>query len=324
MPLLAPSSSATPFCFSQLKTHNSNSQTTFSSNSLTPFRNRTVPLRNTPHIASHFTHKFSSKCNGHDDDSYTDEYTMSLDWDDEDEIEDDEKKIEDPESPWEGAVIYKRNALILHQEYCTTLERLGLGRISTDISKNKASVMGLRVAKTVKDYPNGTPVQVSVDVTRKKKKLRLDGIIKTVITLPCNRCGRPFGEGIFSEFSLLLTDEPPVDEPETNDLGVIFGVDKISTLGKSEEDDEDALIDPDDQLHFPREEKQIDISKNIRDRVHVKINIGSVCDSGCKGMCMKCGKNLNTGNCSCSKEVVKEEIFGPFRNLREKMQMKRS
>lgn len=123
---------------------------------------------------------------------------MSLDWDDEDEIEHDEKKIEDPGSPWEGAVIYKRNALILHQEYCTTLERLGLGRISTDISKNKASVMGLRVAKAVKDYPNGTPVQVSVDVTRKKKKLRLDGIIKTVITLPCNRYFY-----IFLDFTLL-------------------------------------------------------------------------------------------------------------------------
>ncbi|CAI8618680.1 unnamed protein product [Vicia faba] len=325
MPLLAPSSSATPFCFSQLKTHNSNSQTRFSSNSFTPFQNITIPLHKTRHKGSNFTHKFSSKCNGQDDDSYTEEYTMSLDWDDEEEIADDDKKIEDTESPWEGAIIYKRNASVLHLEYCTTLERLGLGRLSDDITKNKASVMGLRIAKTVKDYPNGTPVQVSVDVTRKKKKLRLDGIIKTVIKLPCNRCGRPFGEGIFSEFSLLLTEEPPIYDPKSNNLGVIFGVDKISTLGKSEEEDEDALIDPDDQLYFPRGEKQIDISKNIRDMVHLEIDISSVCDPGCKGMCMKCGRNFNTGSCSCSsKKEVKEESFGPFANLREKIQLKQS
>lgn len=95
--------------------------------------------------------------------------------------------IEDMGSPWEGAVIYKRNPLISHVEYCTTLERLGLGEHSTKISKSRASVMGLRVTKAVKDYPDGTPVLISIDISRKKQKLRLDGIIKTVLTLGCNR-----------------------------------------------------------------------------------------------------------------------------------------
>lgn len=107
---------------------------------------------------------------------------VSFDWGDQEE--------EDPEdmvSPWDGAIIYRRNPSISHIEYCTTLERLGLQKLSTEISKSKASVSGLRVTKAVKDYPLGTPVQISIDVTRKKRKLRLDGIIKTVITLGCNR-----------------------------------------------------------------------------------------------------------------------------------------
>lgn len=91
------------------------------------------------------------------------------------------------DSPWEGAVIYKRNASVSHVEYCTTLERLGLEKLSTDVSKSRASKMGLRVTKAVKDFPFGTPVQISLDVTRKEKKLRLDGIVKTVITLNCYR-----------------------------------------------------------------------------------------------------------------------------------------
>lgn len=264
-------------------------------------------------------HMYASKCMENDRDLYTEEGTVSFDWDYEEEEEEEIDK--DEGSPWEGAVIYKRNAAILHFEYCTTLERLGLGNLSTDVSKNKASVMGLRTTKAVKDFPNGTPVQISIDVTRKKKKLRLDGIIKTVITLMCNRCCMPSAESIFSEFSLLLTEEPPVNEPETMDFGVIFGEDKIPTLGKSGDDDEDALIDLDDQLYFPPEEKQIDISKNIRDRVHLEITMNSVCDSGCKGACLKCGQNFNTGNCSCSKEEVKEESFGPLGNLREQMQL---
>ena len=107
---------------------------------------------------------------------------VSLNWDDQEE-----EDAEDMESPWEGAIIYKRNSSISHVEYCTTLERLGLGKLSTEISKSRASVMGLRVTKAVKDYPLGTPVQISIDVTKKKKRLRLDGIIKTVIALACYR-----------------------------------------------------------------------------------------------------------------------------------------
>lgn len=107
---------------------------------------------------------------------------VSLNWDDQEE-----EDAEDMESPWEGAIIYKRNSSTSHVEYCTTLERLGLGKLSTEISKSRASIMGLRVTKAVKDYPLGTPVQISIDVTKKKKRLRLDGIIKTVITLACYR-----------------------------------------------------------------------------------------------------------------------------------------
>jgi len=182
MPLLAPSS---PLCFSQWNNCNSNSATTFSCNSFTPFQHRIIPLCKTRHIGGVYfrteSHKCASKSKENDGDLYTEEGTMSFDWGDEEEIDEDEV------SPWEGAVIYKRNASIFHLEYCTTLERLGLGKLSTDVSKNKASVMGLRITKAVKDFPNGTPVQISIDVTRKKKKLRLDGIIKTVITLRCYR-----------------------------------------------------------------------------------------------------------------------------------------
>lgn len=151
-----------------------------------PFQRRTVLCCANRNIFAYFRNepdiirKCVARCKRSSNESFTEERVMSLDWDDEEEYE-------DTGSPWEGAVIYKRNPSIFHLEYCTTLERLGLGRLSTDVSKSRASVMGLRVTKAVKDYPNGTPVQISIDVTKKRKKLRLDGIIKTVITLGCNR-----------------------------------------------------------------------------------------------------------------------------------------
>ncbi|XP_050230505.1 large ribosomal RNA subunit accumulation protein YCED homolog 1, chloroplastic [Mercurialis annua] len=239
---------------------------------------------------------------------------VSLGWDDLNQQDPD-----DLESPWEGAIIYKRNPSVTHVEYCTTLERLGLENHSTEVSKSRASVMGLRVTKAVKDYPLGTPVQISIDVIRKKQKLRLDGIIKTVLTLSCNRCGGPAAESVYSNFSLLLSEEP-IEEPEIIDLGTIFSQDKSG--GYEEEEDDDASIDWDDRFYFPPQEKEIDISKNLRDLVHIEITGNAVCDPNCRGVCLECGTNLNTSSCSCIDEENKEISYGPLKDLRKQMQPK--
>ncbi|KAL3631772.1 hypothetical protein CASFOL_024756 [Castilleja foliolosa] len=227
---------------------------------------------------------------------------------------------DDEGSPWEGAIRYKRNAAVSHLEYCTTLERLGLEKVSSDVSKSRASEMGLRLIRPLKDYPNGTPVLISVDVTRRKQKLRLDGIVRTVIGLNCNRCGEAAAQSVFSDFSLLLCEEP-IQEPETINLGVIFGEDKSKLTDY--DDDDDALIDFDDQLYFPVDKKSIDISKNIRDLIHVEITISAVCDASCKGLCLKCGTNLNIGKCTCNNnnnQKEQEKSYGPLGDLRKQMQ----
>ncbi|KAI9071113.1 hypothetical protein K1719_041175 [Acacia pycnantha] len=322
MSLVFPSFSTATWHVTRCKIYNLDFHKKSSYISYTPFQYRTVlhcttenilpNIRNVPNILG----KYDVRCKGVHNESFTEERTISMDWDDEEDLEETGSPWEDTGSPWEGAVIYKRSSSISHLEYCTTLERLGLERLSTDISKSRASVMGLRVTKAMKDYPHGTPVQISIDVTRKEEKLRLDGIIKTVITLGCNRCGQPAAEGVFSEFCLLLTDEQVV-EPETIDLGDIYG-NEIYSIDK-DDDDVEALMDLDDQLHFPPEEKEIDISKNIRDKIHLEITINAICDSRCKGLCLKCGTNLNTSSCNCSREEVKDKGFGPLGNLKEQL-----
>ncbi|KAK4759159.1 hypothetical protein SAY87_022290 [Trapa incisa] len=247
---------------------------------------------------------------------------------------------EDTESPWEGAVMYRRNSLVSHLEYCTTLERLGLEKLSTDTSKSQASALGLRVTKSVKDYPFGTPVQISIDVSRKKKKkqkLRLDGIVRTVITLGCNRyfymllpqslCGDPAAQPVYSNFSLVLTNEP-IEMPEILNMGTIFREDNSNSSSgfrdeEEEDDTDDADIDMDDWLYFPLEEKEIDISKHVRDLVHLEITLNAVCNPNCKGLCLRCGTNLNKTTCGCSNSDQWKKEYGPLGNLRKQMQQQK-
>ncbi|KAG6429972.1 hypothetical protein SASPL_108031 [Salvia splendens] len=164
--------------------------------------------------------------------------------------------------PWEGAVMYRRNGAVSHLEYGTALESLGLAKVSSGLSKTRAFEMGLRLVNPVADFPDGTPVLISADVTRRKQKLRLDGIyfLKVEEDKDNYQCGEPAAQSLYSNFTLLLCEEP-IAEPETINMGMIFGEDKFNTFETG--DDDDASVDIDDQLHFPPEEKVIDISKNI-------------------------------------------------------------
>lgn len=92
-------------------------------------------------------------------------------------------------------------------------------------------------------------------------------------------------------------------------VGSFYGdqVKRRSSEGLEEEDDDEDMVDFDDQLYFPVEEKEIDISKPIRDTIHVEITINEVCDPACKGMCLQCGVNLNRGPCRCG---TKQVAFG--------------
>jgi hypothetical protein len=94
-------------------------------------------------------------------------------------------------SPWEGALVYRRDAAVHHLEYATTLERLGLGDLSSPDSRARAANLGLGLSGGGQDgtaAQSQTPVLVSLDVTRRRGRLRLDGIVRTVITLGCFRC----------------------------------------------------------------------------------------------------------------------------------------
>jgi len=97
--------------------------------------------------------------------------------------------------------------------------------------------------------------------------------------------------------------------PDCN-MAMIYGEDKFRTSGSiDEEEDNEASIDLDDRLYFPPDEKAIDISKRIRDMVHVEIILNAVCDPKCKGLCLKCGSNLNTTACNCSKKKTEKRGY---------------
>jgi uncharacterized protein len=43
----------------------------------------------------------------------------------------------------------------------------------------------------------------------------------------------------------------------------------------------------------------IDMDPDIREEILLEYAINPVCSPGCKGLCPRCGKNLNEGECNC-------------------------
>lgn len=66
---------------------------------------------------------------------------------------------------------------------------------------------------------------------------------------------------------------------------------------------EDFKIDfkKDIDLNYPvsKNELSIDLDPDIREEIILDYPIKPLCKSDCKGLCPKCGKNLNEGGCSC-------------------------
>lgn len=53
----------------------------------------------------------------------------------------------------------------------------------------------------------------------------------------------------------------------------------------------------------------IDLTDSIREDIIVALPVRPLCYEGCKGLCSRCGQNLENGNCGCQKELTQD---GPF------------
>ena len=120
----------------------------------------------------------------------------------------------------------------------------------------------------------------------------VDGSLKTVIQLTCSRCAVDFSYNVDTIFHC---HEEPV------------------TLASSESNlfllKKDMDID-----HYAGNE--IEINDIFREQLMLAVPVHPLCKPDCRGLCPKCGQNLNLGNCACTVEVssnpfsVIKELFG--------------
>ncbi len=134
-------------------------------------------------------------------------------------------------------------------------------------------------------YPVSEPVKASGTVRNTAGVLVMTGLIETTIHGVCDRCASDF------------------------DRDVSMPIDVVLVTELSNEDNEDEKI-------FPLEGDSADLEDIVRTVFVLNLSSKLLCSADCKGLCFRCGKNLNEGPCSCQKEI--DPRFAALKQLLEK------
>ncbi|SCY85048.1 YceD family protein [Alkaliphilus peptidifermentans] len=110
-------------------------------------------------------------------------------------------------------------------------------------------------------------------------KVFLTSDINTVMEVNCSRCLKPFTYQFSSKVNAELVNEELYEEEEDEDPGDII-------------------------LYH---NNIIDLAEIIKDNIFMNIPIQTLCDRDCKGICAKCGIDLNEEQCRCNLDKNEEE-----------------
>ena len=164
---------------------------------------------------------------------------------------------------------------------------LGLAKIidCPGASVSYSGSVDLRDLQYGTSFPVSEDVDVAVTVKNTAGVLMMTGNIRTTIHGQCDRCAANF------------------------DREVSFPVDVVLVTELDNEENEDERV-------FPLEGDSADVDDIVRTIFVLNFDSKLLCKPDCKGICCRCGKNLNAESCICQKEV--DPRFAALRQLLEK------
>ena len=132
--------------------------------------------------------------------------------------------------------------------------------------------------------PVSEPVLASGTVRNTAGVLMMKGVITTTIHGVCDRCANDFSRD----------EEIPLDVVLVTEM--------------ADEENEDEWV-------FPLEGDSADLEDIVRTVFVLNMDSKLLCSDDCKGLCHRCGKNLNDGPCGCQKEL--DPRFAALKQLLE-------
>jgi len=126
----------------------------------------------------------------------------------------------------------------------------------------------------------------------------LKGDLSPHLTAPCKRCLRDVPMDLPIHFTLNLVPEPKVT---LEDAGLEGEAAEDPKSQKRDSGGSFAMGDADREYFDGR---TIDLDPIVREQVLLALPVSVVCKDDCKGLCPRCGQDLNEAECGCERKVV--------------------
>lgn len=132
-------------------------------------------------------------------------------------------------------------------------------------------------------------VDVKCRMDKSSYQIVLDIDAKAQVVFECDRCTKEYESTIEGKFQLVcLYREEDVSEEDIN------------------------------IKYLPPEQDKIDISEDLMEYLILNIPMKKICREKCKGLCPKCGADLNEKTCNCDKNST-NPVWEPLLKLKEKL-----
>ena len=150
-----------------------------------------------------------------------------------------------------------------------------------NVGKNIAFRREVQFEDGLLPYPNAKLKNVILDfaVTFVKPNVSIVGSITCVVDGFCDRCLKSISRAIMLPFD--------------------------QTFYKDGAEDEDSYAYSDSRL---------DATKAVRDEIVLSLPSSLLCSEDCKGLCPKCGANLNEQQCDC--DTTRDNAFSVLKDLK--------
>ncbi|MFZ7104499.1 MAG: YceD family protein [Peptococcaceae bacterium] len=157
---------------------------------------------------------------------------------------------------------------------------INLGRIRNAVGTTSNYELTVEKLAISEEVAITKPVQISAMVTNNGPILELKGYIRTEITGKCSRCL----EKVVIPVNAVIEEE-------------LVHVADLRYLGDFTEDElaEKFLIFDHDLF---------DLTDLIRENIIFSLPYKILCKEKCRGLCIKCGQNLNEKECGCDTEEI--------------------
>ncbi len=119
------------------------------------------------------------------------------------------------------------------------------------------------------------PVEATLHFLRAPTEVWVRGQVSSVLQLNCSRCSEPFSFPVHEDFTVRY---------------------RAPLAGEAEE--EHALDLEELDIDF-LDEDVIDVNELIQENILLALPVKPLCHEGCRGLCPRCGANLNAGICQC-------------------------